>query len=153
MATSKKNAPPSREITLALCAVIASYALYSGRQAGLLPVNAGWRFFSWHPFLMITSISLSTVSACRSIHKRRHPTVLPFEPYENTTKTVEEFNFVSQVAALIKKLGGYTNTQAHGALSFASVLSMAAGYYVIWSNKEAMNKPHITSNHSYAGVR
>ena len=52
----------------------------------------------------------------------------------------------------MKKLGGYTNTQIHGALSFASVAAMAAGYYVIWANKEAMNKPHITSNHSYAGV-
>lgn len=57
-----------------------------------------------------------------------------------------------KMAALMKKLGGYTNTQIHGALSFASVAAMAAGYYVIWANKEAMNKPHITSNHSYAGV-
>lgn len=29
---------------------------------------------------------------------------------------------------------------------------MFAGYYVIWANKEAMNKPHIKTNHAYSGV-
>jgi hypothetical protein len=63
MAPSKKGAPISREVTYVLCAAIAAYALYGGRQAGMLPVGAGWRFFSWHPFLMTASISLSTVNS------------------------------------------------------------------------------------------
>ena len=61
MAPSKKGAPISRVVTYALSAAIAGYALCGGRQAGMLPVGAGWRFFSWHPFFMVASISLSTV--------------------------------------------------------------------------------------------
>jgi hypothetical protein len=59
---------------------------------------------------------------------------------------------LATISALVKKLGGYTNTQLHGLLSFLAVSSMFAGYYVIWANKEAMNKPHITTNHAYSGV-
>ena len=99
-----------------LCVAVVIAAGIAGYRSGTLPVGAGWRFFSWHPFLMMASIGFSTV------------------------------------AALIKKQGGYANTVMHGNLSFVSVALMATGYWVIYSNKEAMNKPHITTSHAQNGV-
>ena len=48
-------------------------------------------------------------------------------------------------AALIKKKGGYANTKTHGNLMCAAVLLAIGGYYSIYSRKEMLGKPHVTS--------
>jgi len=55
-------------------------------------------------------------------------------------------------AAIIKKLGGYSNTKMHGNLSMAGLFTALAGLYVIYQNKNNIGKDHFTSNHSIAGL-
>eukprot|EP01083_Nonionella_stella_P133025 404465_1 len=93
------------------------FALLGGYNAAVQPAGAGWRFFSYHPFLMV-------------------------------------FGFVGMMgsSALTKKLGGYANTKLHGILASSGLVMAFAGLYVIYRNKEAMGKEHLTTTHSIAGI-
>jgi len=62
------------------------------------------------------------------------------------------FVALSSLAALVKKRGGYENTKTHALLMTCAVLFAAFGWYVIYSNKNMMAKPHLTSWHSWFGV-
>lgn len=55
-------------------------------------------------------------------------------------------------AAIIKKLGGYSNTKLHGNLAMGGLFLALGGFYVIYKNKENSGKDHFTSNHSIAGL-
>ena len=56
------------------------------------------------------------------------------------------------IAAVTKKLGGYTNTKIHGMLaSFGFMLSLG-GLYAIYQNKNLYEKPHFTSTHGKIGL-
>jgi hypothetical protein len=54
--------------------------------------------------------------------------------------------------AMIKKIGGYENTVNHGKIMNAGVAIALFGWYVIYSNKEMNNKPHLTTLHAKIGV-
>ena len=56
------------------------------------------------------------------------------------------------IAAVTKKMGGYTNTKIHGMLaSFGFMLSLG-GLYAIYHNKNLYEKPHFTSTHGKIGL-
>jgi len=55
-------------------------------------------------------------------------------------------------AALIKKIGGYENTKIHGYLMSAAVVMAGFGFYVIYSNKDMMNKKHFMTLHGKLGL-
>ena len=55
-------------------------------------------------------------------------------------------------ASLIKKVGGYSNTKIHGYLMGAATALGCFGYYVIHSNKDLMNKAHLTTLHGKLGA-
>jgi hypothetical protein len=65
---------------------------------------------------------------------------------------IVSFILFSGFAILIKKDGGYQNTKIHGYLMSASVLIAFFGWYVIYSNKELQNKPHLVTLHAQIGV-
>eukprot|EP00285_Hemiselmis_virescens_P010715 CAMPEP_0173390144 /NCGR_PEP_ID=MMETSP1356-20130122/14321_1 /TAXON_ID=77927 ORGANISM="Hemiselmis virescens, Strain PCC157" /NCGR_SAMPLE_ID=MMETSP1356 /ASSEMBLY_ACC=CAM_ASM_000847 /LENGTH=190 /DNA_ID=CAMNT_0014347469 /DNA_START=153 /DNA_END=725 /DNA_ORIENTATION=- len=55
-------------------------------------------------------------------------------------------------STLIKKVGGKTNTEIHGYLMTAAMLTACFGWYVIYTVKNQNSKPHNTSWHAWAGV-
>jgi len=55
-------------------------------------------------------------------------------------------------ATLLKKVGGKENTQWHGISMGACALLAMFGWYVIYSNKEMMAKPHNKTWHAWSGV-
>lgn len=55
-------------------------------------------------------------------------------------------------AILLKKIGGYTNTQYHGYIMFSMMLLTCFAWYVIYERKEFNNKQHFTSNHGQLGL-
>lgn len=55
-------------------------------------------------------------------------------------------------AALVKKVPGKENTKLHANLMFGSLLLGAMGYYVIYTNKEALGKQHLTTTHGWLGA-
>ena len=52
-----KMAPLPTNKYLLLLAIIIGHSLLGGYYAGTRPEGAGWRFFSWHPFLMMVGTS------------------------------------------------------------------------------------------------
>mmetsp|Transcript_10193 Transcript_10193/g.27952 ORF Transcript_10193/g.27952 Transcript_10193/m.27952 type:complete len:194 (-) Transcript_10193:2258-2839(-) len=56
------------------------------------------------------------------------------------------------IAAMTKKLGGYSNTKNHGYLANVGVMLALGGLYVIYQNKEMNGAPHFTSYHGKAGL-
>merc|ERR1712150_310476 len=54
-------------------------------------------------------------------------------------------------ATLVKKLGGRQATMLHGYMMFAGTCVALFGWYVIYSNKEAMGKAHNTTWHGFLG--
>ncbi|KAL7560503.1 hypothetical protein ACA910_020616 [Epithemia clementina (nom. ined.)] len=56
------------------------------------------------------------------------------------------------IGAVTKKLGGYTNTKIHGILGGVSIFVSLVGLYVIYQNKNSMNKAHFTTVHAWAGL-
>ena len=58
---------------------------------------------------------------------------------------LDDCALVGSDAALVKKKGGYTNTKTHGNLMSAAVLLALGGWYVIYSRKEMLGKPHVQS--------
>lgn len=54
-------------------------------------------------------------------------------------------------AALIKKIGGYSNTKLHGNLMFVGAIIAGFGWYVIYRSKEMRGKQHLTSTHGQLG--
>lgn len=55
-------------------------------------------------------------------------------------------------ATLIKKIGGKDNTNLHGYLMSVATVLAGFGFYVIYSNKNKMHKPHFTSLHGKLGL-
>jgi hypothetical protein len=55
-------------------------------------------------------------------------------------------------AALIKKIGGYENTKAHGIMMTIATVLTSFAWYVIYTNKEMYGKPHLISLHGKLGV-
>lgn len=55
-------------------------------------------------------------------------------------------------AILLKKIGGYTNTQYHGYIMFTAMLVTCFAWYVIYERKEFNGKDHFTSNHGQLGL-
>lgn len=53
---------------------------------------------------------------------------------------------------LVKKIAGKTNTKIHGWLMTIGTVAAVFGWYVIYSNKEASGKKHITTWHGLLGV-
>jgi hypothetical protein len=56
------------------------------------------------------------------------------------------------IAALTKKMGGYTNTKNHGLLANLGIFLSLGGLYAIYSNKTLHERPHFTSYHGQAGL-
>jgi hypothetical protein len=56
------------------------------------------------------------------------------------------------IAAVTKKLGGYTNTKLHGMLASFGYLLALGGLYAIYHNKNLWNKEHFTSVHGKIGI-
>jgi hypothetical protein len=103
--------------------------------------------------LMIVPLLLLTLFVSFSYLKS------PFKFWENWTW----FNYhplfmaiavvpVSSLAVLTKKIGGYDNTKSHGNLLLLSFIASSFGLYVIWSNKELLNKPHFKTTHGKLGL-
>ena len=55
-------------------------------------------------------------------------------------------------ATLLKKIGGKENTERHGVLMGLATALALFGWYVIYTNKTAFNKPHNTSWHAWMGI-
>jgi hypothetical protein len=62
------------------------------------------------------------------------------------------FFTVAGTSALTKKIGGKENTFLHGYMMMGAAGLAAMGGYVIWSNKNMYNKPHLTSEHGQFGA-
>ena len=56
------------------------------------------------------------------------------------------------IAAVTKKLGGYTNTKNHGNIATIGTISSLGGLYAIYHNKNLMERPHFTSIHGKMGL-
>jgi len=56
------------------------------------------------------------------------------------------------IAAVTKKLGGYTNTKLHGMLASFGYLLALGGLAAIYHNKNLWNKEHFTSYHGKIGI-
>mmetsp|Transcript_25365 Transcript_25365/g.59391 ORF Transcript_25365/g.59391 Transcript_25365/m.59391 type:complete len:247 (+) Transcript_25365:519-1259(+) len=56
------------------------------------------------------------------------------------------------IAAVTKKLGGYTNTKIHGMLASFGYLLALGGLAAIYHNKNLWNKAHFTSAHGKIGI-
>lgn len=56
------------------------------------------------------------------------------------------------IAAVTKKLGGYTNTKIHAIVSWLAIFSTLGGYYIIYQNKENNGARHLTSTHANVGI-
>ena len=54
MAAKMSPIPNGRYV--ALLALLSGHALIGGYFAATRPEGAGWRFFSWHPFLMMVGM-------------------------------------------------------------------------------------------------
>lgn len=54
-------------------------------------------------------------------------------------------------AALIKKIGGYENTKAHGIMMWGAVAAASFAWYVIYTNKEMLGKAHLMTIHGKLG--
>jgi len=80
--------------------------------------------FKWHPILMVLSFTLFFTVAVQVVAYRRQ--------------------FKSADTRLLC-------TQTHSALTFIANLSWAAGFWVIWTNKENMKRDHFTSYHGLVG--
>lgn len=62
------------------------------------------------------------------------------------------FVSLSASAAIVKKRGGYEHTKLHGNLMGLAMVLAAFGWYVIYSNKQLLGKPHLTSWHAAIGL-
>lgn len=62
------------------------------------------------------------------------------------------FILLTGFAILIKKAGGYANTKTHVYLMVAAIVIACFGWYVIYSNKEMYNKPHLVTLHAQLGA-
>jgi len=56
------------------------------------------------------------------------------------------------IAAVTKKLGGYTNTKLHGMIASFGYFLALGGLYAIYHNKNLMERPHFTSTHGKIGI-
>jgi hypothetical protein len=56
------------------------------------------------------------------------------------------------IAAVTKKLGGYSNTKIHGMLASTGFFMALGGLYAIYHNKNLYERPHFTSLHGKAGL-
>lgn len=56
------------------------------------------------------------------------------------------------LSILTKKIGGKANTEMHGNLMFLSSVFVGFASYVIYANKEAMGKAHLTTTHGQSGA-
>ncbi|KAL3916591.1 MAG: hypothetical protein SGILL_005107 [Bacillariaceae sp.] len=56
------------------------------------------------------------------------------------------------IAAVTKKMGGYTNTKLHGILASLGFFLALGGLYAIYHNKNLYERPHFTSLHGKAGL-
>ncbi|CAB9500063.1 b561 domain-containing protein 2 [Seminavis robusta] len=56
------------------------------------------------------------------------------------------------IGAMTKKLGGYDNTKLHAIFSWSGIFCTLGGLYAIYTNKEQMGRPHLTSWHSWIGI-
>lgn len=56
------------------------------------------------------------------------------------------------IAAITKKLGGYTNTKLHGMIASAGYFLSLGGLYAIYHNKNLYERPHFTSLHGKIGI-
>lgn len=108
---------PTKGEFMAIVGVLLIYSVVGGLMAGTQPSGAGWRLFSWHPFLMMVGMIGCLGSA-----------------------------------AVIKKLGGYTNTKIHGILSWVGIMCSMGGLYAIYKNKENRGAQHWQTNHAMAGL-
>eukprot|EP00591_Stephanopyxis_turris_P002071 CAMPEP_0195523422 /NCGR_PEP_ID=MMETSP0794_2-20130614/22601_1 /TAXON_ID=515487 /ORGANISM="Stephanopyxis turris, Strain CCMP 815" /LENGTH=196 /DNA_ID=CAMNT_0040653423 /DNA_START=163 /DNA_END=753 /DNA_ORIENTATION=+ len=117
MANKSSAVPSNGKLYPFLSISCAVFGVLAGYLAGHQPSGAGWRFFSYHPFLM----------------------------------TIGFITFMGN-AALVKKRGGYVNTKRHAILSGLGFACALGGWFVIYRNKDSMGRPHLTSNHSLAGI-
>ena len=56
------------------------------------------------------------------------------------------------VGAVIKKMGGYTNTKLHAVFGFLSIICNVAGLWIIFNNKEVNGYDHLKTAHSKIGI-
>ncbi|KAL3909449.1 MAG: hypothetical protein SGARI_002590 [Bacillariaceae sp.] len=56
------------------------------------------------------------------------------------------------IAAVTKKMGGYTNTKIHGMLASTGYFLALGGLYAIYHNKNLYERPHFTSLHGKGGL-
>ena len=56
------------------------------------------------------------------------------------------------IAAITKKLGGYTNTKLHGMIASLGFFLSLGGVYAIYHNKNLYERPHFTSVHGKIGI-
>jgi len=56
------------------------------------------------------------------------------------------------IAAVTKKLGGYTNTKLHGMIASLGFFLSLGGLYAIYHNKNLYERPHFTSVHGKIGI-
>ena len=56
------------------------------------------------------------------------------------------------IAAITKKMGGYTNTKNHGIIANLGAVLSLGGLYAIYQNKNNWGKEHFTSLHGKVGL-
>lgn len=68
------------------------------------------------------------------------------------TAMIFAFIFLAGFSILTKKAGGYKNTKIHGIVMGVATIVGCFGWYVIYSNKETLGKPHLVTLHAKIGV-
>lgn len=68
------------------------------------------------------------------------------------TSMIFAFIFLAGFSILTKKAGGYVNTKIHGITMAVATILGCFGWYVIYTNKELLGKPHLVTLHAKIGV-
>ncbi|KAL3800840.1 hypothetical protein HJC23_001677 [Cyclotella cryptica] len=151
MAAAKMTPLPTGKYVLLLTILIA-HSIIGGYWAGTRPSGAGWRFFSWHPLLMMLEYARNFLRRVDTQRKDPSSYIAPhFNSFHSKNLNAGMVGMMG-TAALTKKRMGYTNTKLHGIMAWAGMMLSAGGFYVIYANKNQMGKDHFTTLHSWAGL-
>uniref|UniRef100_A0A131YAZ5 ascorbate ferrireductase (transmembrane) n=2 Tax=Ixodes ricinus TaxID=34613 RepID=A0A131YAZ5_IXORI len=118
------RASGSRSSCAASCGLVGSALFACGV---LYAVQPGSRWFSWHPTLMTLAFGLLTQPAVALLMPRPLP-------------VLRAIGFQRRRVFL------------HWALQVTSLSCSAVGFWVAYTNKDLLSKPHLTSWHAWAGV-
>lgn len=105
-----------------------------------------WRYRLLVLTFLVYSIYAGWYASTRPKGKWKSP--FSWHPFLMTTGMTGSMG----IAAITKKLGGYTNTKLHGMLASFGYLLALGGLFAIYHNKNLWGKSHFTSYHGKIGI-